>query len=272
MAEDEPPALRVLHTPWAPVTDAEGRSASKIQPYPPMVSPCKVCPARCCHTIVKASLPDVLRWCRTLDLPFFAGFWIEPSLDARRGFLLDRDPRLVDPDDGWPGRAEIRLRRRPGGACIGLTDVGGYPRCGVYAARPNVCRLYPISWAHGDERAGPEAILCPAPFAVTPSVAVQAEADAVLARRWWGVHEAVVAEWAAAEVPDRGLERGLGFLLERAADRLGEPVPEVALARGDPDARLGVELADRGIIPRGPGVAPLDGHPVFAGLTAKHRR
>jgi Fe-S-cluster containining protein len=258
--------FRIVHTPYVPVTDEEGNSKSRIQPYPPMTNPCRLCPARCCHTSVKASLPDVLHYCRTLEVPVFAGFVLEQSLDERRGFEVERDPRVVDPADGWPGRAEIRLRRRADGGCAGLVDVGGHARCGVYAARPMNCRLYPVSWEDDQGRGGPEAVLCPAPFAVTPAVAAQVEADAALARARWAAHEAAVAAWAAADVPDRSLERALGFLLEAAARELGETVPKVALAWGTPEDRLSGALLERGMMPPGPAAERAKNTRVFAGL------
>lgn len=37
----------------------------------------------------------------------------------------------------------LRLKTKKGGRCIFLDDVG---RCGIYQARPNICRIYPF-WA-----------------------------------------------------------------------------------------------------------------------------
>ncbi len=241
--------LRVISTPYVLRTDEDGTSGSPIQPYRPLLNPCRLCPARCCHTSIKASLPDVIRYCETLEVPIFAGFTVEQTLDERRGFKLDPDPRFHDPDDGWPGWAALRLRRAPGGGCAGLIDVGGYARCGVYDARPMNCRLYPVSWEDEHGGGGPQAVLCPAPFAVTPSVEAQVEADAALARRWWAVHEAAVAQWNQSEPPDRSLERALESLLTGAAAELGRSLPPVVLALGTPGQRLDDALIDRRLVP-----------------------
>ena len=49
----------------------------------------------------------------------------------------------MNPDlEGWLGTCEIQLRRRKDGSCHALVSVGGYERCGVYAARPLACRAY----------------------------------------------------------------------------------------------------------------------------------
>lgn len=211
---------------------------------------------------MKASLPDVVRFCRTLELPFFAAFTLERSADQVRGLRLGRDDRISDPEDGWSGFVEVRLRRREGGGCIGLTELGGYTRCGVYGARPMNCRLYPVAWEDERGRGGPDAVLCPAPFAVTPGVAAQVETDAATARRYWDVHEAVIAEWNGLET-EATLEAALSFLLGRAAEELKVELPSVALTSGTPDQRLTDELAERGMLMGGP---PLGGPEPFAGL------
>lgn len=185
----------------------------------------------------------------------FALFTLAASTDEARGFRLDRDERFVDPEDGWPGLVEIRLRRLAGGRCIGLVDFGGYLRCGVYAGRPDACRLYPVTWEDDERRSGPEAVLCPAPFAVTPSYVRRAEVDVANARRSWEAHEAAVAEWNGAVARARTIELALPFLFERVAAALETPLPEALLAVGTADERLAEALADRGILwsrpPRG---------------------
>ncbi|MEL6187450.1 MAG: YkgJ family cysteine cluster protein, partial [Myxococcota bacterium] len=233
---------------------------------PPMLNPCRLCKARCCYTRVKVTLPDVLRLCHTLDVPFFSAFTFDHSDDAVRGVRLEADPRVVDPEDGWTGLAEIRLRRGEGGACIGLVDVAGYERCGMYGARPMNCRLYPASWEDERGKGGPNAVLCPAPFAITPSVAAQVETDSVTARRDWDLHEAVVAEWNAADTPPT-VEAALDFLLPRAADAMGVSLDPAVLTRGTVVQRLTRELSSRGMIPQPPEQEPAP----FAGLPTKGR-
>ena len=74
---------------------------------------------------------------------------------------------VVPAGDGWHGRAEIQLKRSEDGACHALVRLGGYERCGVYAARPSLCRLYPMTWTSDVAQGGPEAVLCPIPYGFT---------------------------------------------------------------------------------------------------------
>lgn len=244
--------FKLLHSPFVPLTDAEGQSLSRIRPYPPMLDPCRLCPARCCHTTVKATLPDLIRYAQTLTLPVWAGFTLVPSLDERRGFPVARDPRFVDDEDGWPDRAEVSIRRKPGGGCIHLLELDGFQRCGVYGARPGNCRLYPVSWEDEQGRGGPDAVMCPAPFAVTPAVGAQAEADARELRAAWAVHEAVVQAFsgeveAAGTLPDP--DEALLRLLSATAAALEVPLPAVLAQEGTAVERLDRELQDLGIMP-----------------------
>ena len=260
-------SFRIIHTPFVSVTDAQGRSQSKRQPYRPMLDPCRLCPARCCHTEVKVSLPDVIRLCGTLKLPFFAAFVFEPSTNHRRGIRLAQDDRLSALDEEWTGLAEIRMRRRDNGGCFGLNDIGGYLRCGVYDARPMNCRLYPLSWEDDAGRFGPTSVLCPAPFAVTPEVARQAESDAATAHGYWSIHETAVARWNASTT-EATVEAALPFLLTEVAAALDVQLDPVILIDGTPEQRLGRELLDRGILS---GPVPHDRDRTFAGLPARGR-
>ena len=245
MSEAEDSGLRVVGRPYVPLTDAEGRSTSRLQPYPPMLHPCRLCPSRCCYLPVKVAFADVIHYCETLEVPFFAGFTFEHGGHPRRQIRLDRDDRFTDPEDGWVGFGELRLRRNADGGCASLKEVGGYWRCGVYDARPRTCRLYPVTYRTDGGVGGPNAVLCPAPYAVTPEMAQQAEEDIKIAERNWQIHELVAEEWNKAHVPDRSLERALEFILTRTAEHLERSLPPVILALGTPEERLNDELVAR---------------------------
>ena len=234
-----PSRFRVLHSPYVPLTDASGQPKSRLQPYPPMVNPCRLCPAKCCSSVVRVTLQDVLHFCSVTALPLLAAFSLEPSEDSRRGFrMVEPDRRFWSQDGPWPGFGELRLRHDTSGTCRVLKDVGGYARCGAYEARPMSCRLYPVFWEDEHGKAGPKAILCPAPFAVTPDVAEQTEQYAPIARRHWVLHEEVAEEWNTGEQEDLGVFAALRFAFTRMTERMNESLPSVVLDASSAQQRL----------------------------------
>ncbi|HJL40010.1 MAG TPA: YkgJ family cysteine cluster protein [Myxococcales bacterium LLY-WYZ-16_1] len=231
------PERKIVPSAYTPRTDASGVPERKVLPYRPMVDPCKICPGRCCHLNVKVSLPEALRYTGTYQLPFFAGLALVPSSHERRAFQLDRDPRLVAAHDGWMGTAELQLRRQESGACHALIDAGGFKRCGIYPVRPSLCRLYPFSWESEDAKGGPEMVLCPTPYAITPSAESQFLTDVEDGLAAWRLHEEVVAAWNGRETDDWSVEAFLAFTLPRVGEAIGID-PEPVLAAGTADEQL----------------------------------
>lgn len=258
--------VEILRHAMTPRTDPEGRPLTKILPYLPKKDPCLLCPAKCCKLVVKVSVPDALHYCRTLGVPFFAGLILAPSADPKRGFLLERDPRLIRPEDGWPGRVEIQLRRQENGYCHGLIDVGGYERCGVYGARPSFCRTYPVSWTAETVEGGPPAILCPVPYAVTPEAEAKFLADIQAQIDSWALHDRLVAEWNQAEIPSRTVEVLLDFVLPKAAAILGGSLDGV-LAIGDVSQRLYDVMIEAKVLPKSALSEVVTAPRVYAGLS-----
>ena len=229
--------FELVRNAMTPLANEDG-SARGFGPYAPVLRACDVCPARCCRCQVKCSLPDAVHFCTTLGLPFFVPLEIVAAEPGPRTARIDADPRAISPEADWRGAVEIVLRRKEG-ACVSLLRVGGYERCGAYAARPMTCRIYPLSWQEGlDVHFGPSKILCAVPYAVTPSAELQLQADIVRYHEYWRLHEEVIAEWEAR--PDhapRTLEAFLEFALPRTAEKMGVELGPT-LARGSPDARL----------------------------------
>ncbi len=242
-------SLEVLSNAFAPRTDDEGKPLSRIQPYPPMVNPCQICPARCCHTTVKLSLPDALHFCSTLALPFFTSISIVASTENSRSFRLDRDDRFVDPQDGWAGWAELCLRRDQNGACRSLVKIDGYYRCGVYAARPAACRMYPLSYKYEGSVGGPDAIMCPVPYAVTPSQESQLLEVVQSSEKGWGIHEQAVAAWNQEERSERSLESFLKSVLPLVAGLTGHDLSPI-LTQGTAEQRAYIEMGERRLLPK----------------------
>lgn len=249
-APDDPPEPEITLelTAYTPRTDAEGRPERRVLPHLPVINPCRTCPARCCKMTVQVSLPDVLVYCHTLQVPFFAGVTVVPGQHPEHAFALGPDPRFVRGEEAWPGSGELQLRRREDGRCHGLVDVGGYERCGVYEARPSTCRVYPVMWSGGGARGGPAALVCPVPYAVTPGEEARLLADARRARDAWALHAEVVRAWNQNAPEAASVEDFLRFAVPRVAERLGLPWQEI-LASGSPDERLWASMVSAGLLP-----------------------
>jgi Fe-S-cluster containining protein len=259
--------VKIMPSAYVPKVGDDGRPLSRIQPYLPVLGACELCPARCCRLNVKVSLPDAIHYCRTLSLPFFAGMTFVPGDHAAHSFILERDDRIVPAGDGWGGRAEIQLRRQESGACHALVVIGGYERCGVYAARPSLCRLYPVTWTSDVARGGPEAVLCPVPYGYTEGDERQFLADIEVSIERWEIHDDVIAAWNGSAEP-RTVESFLGFALPRAAERMGVEAPSI-LAEGFPEQRLYHQMVGSKVLKAAQPIIPPKARPPWAGLHPK---
>jgi Fe-S-cluster containining protein len=223
----------------APLVHDDGTPRSKAPlPYLPVLNPCNLCPARCCRLNVKISLRDAVHYCNTLGVPFFTGLTLVPSAHSTHAFSIDRDPRINPDPEGWLGTVEIQLRRKEDGSCHALVNVGGYDRCGVYAARPSLCRLYPMSWTSDVAKGNPGMILCPVPYGVTEREEAQFLRDIETSIESWEQHDDIVIEWNERSKPEeRTAEKFLEFAIPKTAEKMGVPW-EGILARGTPEQRL----------------------------------
>ena len=224
-----------------PLVDEQGNPRT-FSPYKGVVGACNLCPARCCRYMVKVSIPDALRFCRVLGLPFFAGLRLVAS-DSERAFRVDYDSRLFPEFDeaNYGGKAEIALIQRDDGGCSHLVGIGGYERCGVYAARPSTCRLYPVVWESDVAQGGPPVISCPVAYGMTPAMEDDFYRDAKESIENWQLHDELLREWEAeSERDDESSTDALTFLrfvFTKAAERLGVELKE-ALDLGTPFERL----------------------------------
>ena len=235
---DDALEIELTRTAMVPQVDEEGRPRH-FAPFGAHRDPCSVCTSRCCRWTVRASVADVVLFCVALSVPYWAGFRLIRAYDPK-AFRLDDPPRYWTGDDARPGdlRAEFVLLRNADGACAHLMDLGGHFRCGVYDARPSACRLYPVSWTSKTRKGAPPMVLCPAPFAVGPQRASDFRRDIARSIRGWEIHEAIHTEWEQADLGLDGRrteDRLAGFVLSRAADRLGVSVDGVL------DGRTGQE-------------------------------
>lgn len=222
-----------------PLVNDDGSPRSKIPtPYLPVLNACTICPGRCCRLNVKLSLRDAVHYCHTLGVPFFSGLTLTPSTHEAHAFSIARDPRINPDARGWTGTVEIQLRRKEDGSCHALVNVGGYDRCGVYAARPSICRLYPMAWSSDVAKGNPGMILCPVAYGVTEAEERKFLSDIEASIEGWEEHDDLVIEWHETTKPEeRTVERFLNFAIPKAAASLGVPWENI-LARGTPEERL----------------------------------
>lgn len=104
-----------------------------------MSAECASCSGRCCYDIVVRVTPfDIARIARAHDLRFdeIVRPWEEPE-PSPFGVRLDGSPRRYVPI--------LQRHAREAGACAFLAHVSPeVKRCGIYADRPLVCRVYPF--------------------------------------------------------------------------------------------------------------------------------
>lgn len=231
--------IQLVRNAMAPLVNDDGTPRSKMPlPYLPVLNPCAICPARCCRLNVKVSLKDAVHYCHTLGLPFFSGLTFVPSDHSTHAFAIARDPRINPNEEGWLGTVEIQLRRKEDGSCHALVNVGGYDRCGVYAARPSLCRLYPMSWTSDVAKGNPGMILCPVPYGVNEAEERHLFHEIESSIEAWEEHDDIVIEWHETTKPEeRTAEKFLEFAIPKAAAKAGVPWQKI-LARGTPEQRL----------------------------------
>lgn len=140
-------------------------------------SACFGCTTSCCLDYeVPVNAHDVWRLMRALALPWNALVRVRPTpADYMESFTLDRSGR----------KHALQLHRHDDGACALLTTLpDGSRRCGVHAARPLACRVYPYrgDWSPGMAVRLQHDAVCPPPqreryqaerAAVAPAIADQ---------------------------------------------------------------------------------------------------
>lgn len=248
MAPSSKSKFKIQMHAMTPQVDAKGK-LKHYSRFTPVDRACELCPARCCHLTVHVSLPEVLRLCSVLEVPFHAACGFVPG-EGARSFAIDAkgDPRAGRHREEWPGRGVIAFRRLETGACQYLVDIGGFWRCGIYELRPGTCRLYPLSWETEEVRGGPPVVLCPIPYVVTPERERRMKRDVSQALEDWAVHEEIVAAWEARPLDaPRRPDDFLQFALTAAGERLSID-PARALEARDAGSLLLGAMQDSGVM------------------------
>ena len=257
--------VRLLHQAFVPRIDESGRPRSKLGHPDAITGPCRICPARCCSMVVRLALPEGIHLSRTLQVPFFSALTLVASDHPYHAFRLDPDPRWVANDGPWSGRAELALRRREDGSCHALVEIGGYLRCGIYAARPSFCRTYPVKWTSDVAEGGPVRVVCPIPYGVSDAEALLLEQEIERSIEGWELHDDVVDVWNRGPGPFTA-EAFVAFAVPRVAREMGIEVPD-ALVYGTPTERLDEAMHRSPLVRTIPGVTNIGR--MYAGIPVK---
>ncbi|HNW34662.1 MAG TPA: YkgJ family cysteine cluster protein [Candidatus Ozemobacteraceae bacterium] len=105
--------------------------------------PCGRCDARCCRTfLVPLNGADIIRLSRHLAVPIGEWCVLEPISDATTEYTYF-SIRLTGEERYIP------CLNRENGSCIFLQRSSLRAGCGIYEARPGMCRSYPITFSSG---------------------------------------------------------------------------------------------------------------------------
>jgi Fe-S-cluster containining protein len=155
---------------------------------PALHSGCATCRGACCRTyLVHVSGRDAIRIARHTGLPLERFIDVVPEADPPgSAFHLD---------DGAPAYA-LALRRASDGACTFLTPApDGAERCGVYAARPLACAMFPLFIADGEIGIKPDVICDPRGRCIDTNELPLARTIFERAADEWSEYAIVVATW-----------------------------------------------------------------------------
>jgi Fe-S-cluster containining protein len=108
------------------------------------LNPCERCLSKCCTKTVHLSALEAALISQTLSMPFSSFLVTEPWEDNEDFIHTGVMPyHRLDLDTG-PSR--LTLRKRDDSMCVFVFFVDGRGRCGNYAQRPGICRLYPAAF------------------------------------------------------------------------------------------------------------------------------
>lgn len=204
--------LRVLNVVTAP--EGQKRFVTP-QGVTLSTSPCSECPSRCCQMRIVVSTIDAVRLARPLRLPVAFSVEVKPW-NATDGLVYAWPFKL---DEG--GRFVLHLRRERG-YCTHLVRPGQpTSRCGVYAIRPSICRLYPfVVEDHGETLGFGSQNHCPVQWLADDAVRAGLERDVAAWREDRALDLEVVRFWNRGRRA-RTRERLFSFLEQEVARELG---------------------------------------------------
>ena len=149
--------IEILNMRHASTWEQYKDAPAQVVPVEHSMTPCDKCPGHCCCYIVHVSSVEVARIALTLNLEVERFVEPEPGgvvVDQQRGSRAFTPLRLDFDDERIDIAGRLRFRQVGDGIspCFFLNTNMGVGRCGIYALRPGVCRVFPYEVMIDDER------------------------------------------------------------------------------------------------------------------------
>lgn len=190
-------ALVILNMPDAddPSVACDSTPRALGQRRPASLYPCVGCHGKCCRLRVHVLAVEAFRIALSLGVAVDDVVLHRPYAEATT-HQLTSTPILIG------GKAiSLELRRVPvTRRCAFAVDVNGMVRCGIYALRPALCRLYPYDMELDGERlrvGGQD--LCPVSWLKDDAAAVRLAAAVKARRADFRAELRLLAAWNAAD-------------------------------------------------------------------------
>jgi len=209
---------RLIGVPTPRQVGLHDRRPIYLRPHAKLHSevPCAHCMASCCTLDVCVNAVDLARMVLPLGIAPQRLVTLDPKHESTVA-----PPVLIE---GQP--VQMLLRREPDPrikrtACNMLAWPGGQPRCGAYAARPGICRIYPFRFTtdRGSEHTVGAPVMCPLHFALTRSAQRGIEAEIVTWRDQLAFAARVVRDWNRLH-GKRDADAFFRYAVERGARKL----------------------------------------------------
>ena len=208
--------LRILNAPHASEWERFKNAPACMVRVERSLSPCDGCLSHCCHHDAHLSAFEATRMALTLAVPLESFVVPEPYKAADIGLAPYHAIRLDE------GRVRLKLRRREDRSCVFLFKLGERGRCGAYALRPGICRLYPFELEEGDAHIHVGTLAyCPTQWLHDEDTEARIEGDLQRWREDLAADKKLVARWNRDARQDRSFAAFARFAVESLAPSFG---------------------------------------------------
>jgi Fe-S-cluster containining protein len=180
--------------------------------YQHSLNPCEQCLSKCCSKTVHLSALEAALISRALSIPFSSFLATEPWEDnddfVHTGVMPYHRVQLDE------GAVRLTLRKREDRNCVFVFHVDGRGRCGNYAQRPGICRLFPAAFFEdGVHRHVGTTDLCEQRWLFDETTAPRLLSELDRWREELERDDALCSSWNDAEREDRSLDAAGAFFI-----------------------------------------------------------